>query len=797
MKHCSRLKFPKTCFSNKSHSQHLSEVTCTRISCSLRRVCVYWKILTTFSSYTCIQTSHSPPGEKFQPVPTLPSTIPDMRDPLTSQTLIVSGGSVIANIPDFAPPGVYDLPDERCEEYGKLDHPMGNNVRPSKLAFSESTGDPSGYGKTQHHFREKSPRNATPERQVPPLLSPHNGECSPEAYGRLDRGARLKSPRASPPVARTTRTSPPRSNPPPIKPSRPGYEDIDKEFALEEEHRMVEKKDHPPIKPSRPGYEDIDKEFTLEEEHRKKDHPPIKPSRPGYEDIDREFEGREEHRKPEKSSVNCPLPLPPQSKSPIMAKRVPPPKPAPYHSDSKAPYQGDMPRARNSLMPSPPHSQQIGEEYGKLNTISAAPLQGQLSHAHTPAVQEMYGHLDHTPPKHMLDDDDYDIVDDGVPVHPEQYKKLSHTHFSSQAEEEYGKLDDSKNLEPNRNKFGGSLKSTPSSVLKHESDAVIDRYELLRAQAKMKERHTVHAPMNSRQDAVMLDEQYGKLNHETGKDSRMHLKLSKDKMAPTPMPRQSSLNSPHNTSVQNTLTPPQGSITSPLETYGHLERAAAPTRPSFDPYGTLPQDAKDRKISIASDCSENSLTKFGDKIEEESSTPIHPFNKARAQSSGSSTSTPIYSSINKINKRSPQAQRSKKSPPRGGPPPGYENTKPLDLTAAQLAATSACKTDADKPSPMVPPRAGAEKSKLRYENVGGDGKVLLHRQPLEDANLTNHADTVDHKSVALDVEDVGQVVSERTENSGEHAQKVTSGGSVQKPTLAPKPKVKPKPKTRS
>lgn len=519
-------------------------------------------------------------------------------------------------------------------------------------------------------------------------MSP-SGESPPaEEYGKLEHANKAKTPLASPPRLRT----------PVIKPSRPGYEDIDLDFPAGEGYGKLERREggSPPWQPPRESHVEA--------------APPLPP-------LPRE--GRE------------------TSKSPMQDRRTSPKKPLPYHGKTR---------------------------------LSASPPGGE-DHA-----LDVRTHPNHT--HHM--EDQYETLDDAAHmqvVHPEQYGKPSHTQFTSPTEESYGKLDSKttsgfKKLSvPSPTVDPAGMEALAQSRIRHthhslsqissENYGKLDRgTNKLLADGCLKSKREQEPPNSSQQ------ENYGKLDHGSSRlpaDGCSRLKHEQAK--PKPAPRQSSSQSPG-------------------EEYGRLERnIPASSHFSFDPYGSLPKDLRDPdRISITSNTSQDSLTRSGPGyiIEEESSTPLYNSINKKGEST-SSAKMPVYSSLKKPDPKK-KLELTPTNSISGVPPPGYENSKPLGNTAAAQAALQT----ANGIPPVVPPRA-AERSKLHYQNIGADGKVLLHRQPLSDEGM------VDNKMYSLTsvARDNDYIEGDGVEVWTSPATGVTCST---KPLPAPKPKIKPKPR---
>lgn len=465
----------------------------------------------------------------------------------------------------------------------------------------------------------------------------------------------------------------------------------------------------------------------------------IKPSRPGYEDIDLDCPIQEGYGRLERNGSDSPPPLPmprenrDTSKSPHLSKRLfPPKKPPPY---------------QRSPSPAPQQDEVVQEGYGH------------LERSHAPATKEGHTHSA---------EDTYEALDDGVQlqvVHPEAYNKLSHTHFTEQDSEAYCRLD----TKPAIKKL-----SVPSMNAEPE------------VQSKMRMRHTVHSTPKLHSG----HESYGKLNHSVSKQEPNAVSRSKQEHSrPKPVPRQSSLQSPPGD-----------------RDYGRLERnGAAGPRHGFDPYGSLPVDAE--RVSIASNTSQDSMTSLksgpGDVMEEEGSTPLYSTVNKKGDTVNSNATInapgmPVYSSLKKPTpKQKPETSKAV-------PPPGYENSGPLNATAAAQAAA----TTANGVPPTVPPRA-SERNRLYYENVGADGKVLVEKQPLSDESFVDNEiyreskstpdnDYVEDSSANAMVEAKSDLtpVAMATETVTMGTETGTSQTANAKPLPAPKPKPKPKPKQR-
>ena len=689
-----------------------------------------------------------PPQTDNKPRLQLPASIPDMRDPRHSSG---SHRSVISGIPDFAPPDLVN-PDalSPVEEYGKLEHATGGhsasnpNLRPNNLLLETPGSSAGAYDRMDRQTGSKSPRNSPPRgaagesRHTPPRRNLPSPPREIEEYGKLDH-TKAKGKNFSP------------SPPPPIKHARskPGYEDIDldlpptqngpEEYGKLERVKGGKSSPSPPAKhmrPSKPGYEDIDLDL-----------PPMQNGPEEYGKLDRNNK---------RGDLKSPLPVPPvreKSKSPVMPRRggPPPTKPNPY-TGALSPEA----RATPPIFPPPAH-----DSKRKV----------------TPPDQEDYGHLDHhvntsgTGPSPSTDDV-YDVADEviGQVVHPEQYTKLSHTHFTSQSEEEYGKLD-------SKTSQGGSLKR---SGVPGGSGSVMEA-------SRIKTRHTVHAQLHTKPQVggAPLQEEYGKLDRSPkGGEARAALKRPGLGLS-----KQTSVHTPLTPSVHTPLTPGG-------EDYGRLERAKAvaphtttntTTAGGFDPYAAMDPE----RASITSNSSVDSGTKVAGALEEAGGRAGEPSNGIYSTLNNVYTSDdkkkepdtpgpPIYSTVQK-----PKKKKNNKTKP--APPPGYENTVPLNMTPAQLAAQSPGDSPVSTP-PAVPPRGASDRSRLRYENIGEDGKVMV--LPETPSSEVPHILTKQFTSTDNDyTEDIEHILANRTKNG--------NMGGASKPTPAPKPKVKPRPKPRT
>lgn len=164
-------------------------------------------------------TIHSQPANRSRsPTASLSSNIPDMMDPNYSHLSTGSSNSIRANIPSFAPPGVYAVPDEpfEQEDYGRLEHVSSSAVRPHTLGF-EMAGNQAHYRKFDRS-QSKSPHNSPPRLHVSSNITKTGATInSPmEEYRKLNRPP-VKSPVNSLHVKDTSK-------------SRYGYEDIDDDF---------------------------------------------------------------------------------------------------------------------------------------------------------------------------------------------------------------------------------------------------------------------------------------------------------------------------------------------------------------------------------------------------------------------------------------------------------------------------------------------------------------------------------------------------------------------------------------
>lgn len=745
----------------------------------------------------------------------------------------------MAGIPDFAPP----LPDRLMsppvvgEDYGRLEHVTGPaSHRPNNLHFDTPAsggggggGGVAGYnrmdrGRAKSPMVSRSPRSSPPDHDTPPSRRRENNLSPavevpppipahhPEEYGRLERtGGGGRGPVG---VARGGGgpASPPQQLP--MRPSKPGYEDID----LDDPSRgngtgpsTSNSKPPPPItvKPSRPGYEDIDLDSPPPPaaaagasastqggvSNGGRSHVPVRPSKPGYEDIDADLANGllQEYGKLDRGERNkspFPLHLQPQSreksKSPVLGRRAggkPPPKPAPYIAGGGGDGHLSPPEPKKPPQ-MPPTSN--GDRH----------------------VQEEYGRLDHTPSNPS---DDYDIVEgvEGVGgaqvVHPEQYTKLSRSnaHFAGApppAHEEYGRLKkdpspSSSSAAPSRDRFGGSLKQSGNS-----SPAVIEGSE---GKGTGRTRHTVHNQIHTKhppgvgvrpgggatgggnQQPPPQPEEYGRLDRGPASSS-------------------SSSSSPSSSFGKGDAKRKWAAHKSvpflqqvSKDGYGHLERTG---RSNFDPYstGSLSSDPEPERTSITSNSSADSVTRLAmdglgeaELEEENGGVGIYSTISNTEESKTEKNPTgPIYSTV----------QKPRKKKRNHAPPPGYENATPLGTTSAQLAAHAPTTTPGGGGSripatpPAVPPRAG-EKAKHGYENIGEDGRVFVDKQSSQDlppALISRQSPTENDYIEGL----------ERFVGGASHASQPAElsslgGGAGNKPTPAPKPKVKPKPKQRS
>lgn len=598
------------------------------------------------------------------------------------------------------------LPSPPQEDYGRLEHDPSHRPKQLMLELNAKHHPPTG----------KSPV-MPPSRDSPPA----------EEYGKLEHANKAKSP-----------SSPPRLRTPKIKPSRPGYEDIDLDFPVQEGYGKLERKEggSPPrlLPPPPPP----PKESHIE------GAPPLPLPR---------VDGGAPHR--ESRIEGGPPQLPPPresrdtSKSPVQGRKMVPKKPLPYSGSSTA-----KPDSRRSTSPvlSPP---------------------GQLGHHHIP---NGHTHPSHTHPNHTQHvEDQYETLDDAsqMQIHPEEYGKLSHTQFTSPSEENYEKLESKSNWESSS---GSKKLSVPSSMVEPAGMEALARprqphHRLSQTTSENygKLDRGTNCSLRSKPEQVSPNsseqENYEKLDR--GRTKKVSpdgvLRPKHEQAKPRPVPRQSSQQSPS-------------------DEYGHLERKApASSRFGFDPYGSLPSDPE--RVSISSNTSQDSLTRTGPGyiIEEESSTPLYSSINVKGDSR-SSAKMPVYSSLKKV-----PAKKKSETPNgmKGVPPPGYENATPLGNTAA---AQAALQTTNGVP-PVVPPRA-AERNKLRYQNIGADGKILLHKQPISDEDLVDNEIYGGHSAPVTKENDNVEDVTAADEV-------VTSPVVSNKPLPAPKPKTKPKPHKRS
>lgn len=263
-----------------------------------------------------------------------------MRDLIGSQQphlCSLGTNTLVANIPSFVPPDVYDVPEAVAphEAYGKLDHTLGASpkLRPARISLDEAAGGGNGVNghSSKKNMLNRASRNmqdSPPQRVSPPRIV--NSISVPGTVSATDEYEKLNHRKAKSPVSPG---SPPRMKLPSNK--RSDYEDID----------------------------------DLMDEN-------VKPA---------EY-GKLEHRS-EASATTTTTPalsvIPPRekrdvSKSPTLGRRgIPPPKPAPYHHQDK-----DKP-------PVPPHRTSSGptEEEDHYEF-----LEDQQSSASLP---ESYGKLSH------------------------------------------------------------------------------------------------------------------------------------------------------------------------------------------------------------------------------------------------------------------------------------------------------------------------------------------------------------------------------------------------------------------
>lgn len=483
----------------------------------------------------------------------------------------ITSGSIIANIPNFTPSELYDVPDDpdSLQGYETLEHTSSRRhpVPPSILGVG-ITSTATKYEQLNRHKQIRKSRGSPPET----LSKPIREYDVPDRPDSMSQKSRSKSPRID-------------------APAKPGYEDID--FSSTNE---AGKKCDKPLSKSPIAYRRMtspqDVTGSVPCHAHKSPVPSQKPHRAQPEDY---------------SNLDRTKPLPPNDtydaiseKTPMHVSAhkplLPPPKP---HRPQSAYSNLDhaMPLPGNDLY------SVVSEETQVHISAHKAPLSPQMSH--TPPEFEDYGKLDHNHTQPFPCDAQSEESQMQV-VHPEMYHKLNHRHseLPSPSAEEYGELDHSRDAweaskagvvsKPRgkysttsgtsackKKNFEGPQTTEPDNLVK------VEGYEML--QGKSKTRHTVQCHQPNRK-LPHLPEQYGRLEHNTRGSTKPGKMSDRDK--PNPNPKLSSGQS-HQDGTQS----------------------------NFDPYGTLTSTSN--RVSSSSIDSESSNGKPGDMIEEEYSTPIY------------------------------------------------------------------------------------------------------------------------------------------------------------------------------